>query len=320
MPGQDGRRRHRRIRAVLRSVAMPEHDAALERALLRRPPGWRAPGPPPARAQGRPELAPGPDEDLSFLVGDWRIFQLRRGHRWSLDDFATAYVALQTARAHEHVAAALDLGCGIGSVLLMVAWGLPTARVVGVEAQARSVELGRRSLAYDGADDRCEIRLGDLRDEALLPEPGPFDLVTGTPPYLPIGTGLVSERAQRGPCCFETRGGLEDYCLAAARALARGGAFVVCSGAQDPAGRAQRAAEAAGLAIYRSVEVIPKEGKDPLFYVHVMGEPGGAPWAEQSDAGLAASQRSQFVSRCRDGSRHPDMQAARAFMGLPPAR
>jgi tRNA1(Val) A37 N6-methylase TrmN6 len=286
-------------------------DPALARALERRPPGWRAPGPPPAGARDRPELVPGPDEDLSFLVGDWRIFQLRRGHRWSLDDFATAFVALETARAHGAVHTALDLGCGIGSVLLMLAWGLPDARLVGVEAQARSVELARRSLAYDGADDRCEVRLGDLRDSAVLPESAAFDLVTGTPPYLPIGTGLVSERAQRGPCCFETRGGLEDYGGAAARALAPGGAFVVCSGAQDPAGRVERAAAAAGLGIERAVEVIPKEGKAPLFYVHVMRAP---------DRARPVSRRERFVSRCRDGSRHPDMHRARALMGLPPAR
>jgi tRNA1(Val) A37 N6-methylase TrmN6 len=261
---------------------------------------------------------PGPDEDLSFLVGDWRIFQLRRGHRWSLDDFVTAYVALETARAEGPVARALDLGCGIGSVLLMVAWGLPTARVVGVEAQAPSVGLARRSLRYNGAEERCEVRLGDLRDERLLPEAAAFELVTGTPPYLPLGTGLVSERAQRGPCCFETRGGLEDYCRAAARALAPGGAFVVCSGAQDPPGRAERAAADAGLGVRRSIEVVPKEGKTPLFFVHVMRAlPGGA---ERANAqGLLAPAREPFVSRCRDGSRHPDMHRARAFMGLPPA-
>jgi tRNA1(Val) A37 N6-methylase TrmN6 len=252
-------------------------------------------------------------------VGDWRIFQLRRGHRWSLDDFATAYVALETARAHGRVTTALDLGCGIGSVLLMVAWGLPAARVLGIEAQATSVGLARRSLAYDGADDRCQVRLGDLRDEQLLPEAGQFDLVTGTPPYLPLGTGLVSDRAQRGPCCFETRGGLEDYCRAAARALAPGGAFVVCSGAQDPEGRAERAAAEAGLAVHRSVEVIPKEGKLPLFYVHVMRRRTSEPALGRVDAATAPLTREQFVSRCRDGSRHPDMHRARAFMGLPPS-
>jgi hypothetical protein len=57
--------------------------------------------------------------------------------RWSLDDHLTAVVALQEAAAAPGgpPRAALDLGCGCGSVLLMLAWGLPGARVVGVEAQ-----------------------------------------------------------------------------------------------------------------------------------------------------------------------------------------
>lgn len=53
-----------------------------EKARYARPPGWTAPGPQPAGPQGRADLAPVPEEDLSYLTGDWRIFQLKRGHRW----------------------------------------------------------------------------------------------------------------------------------------------------------------------------------------------------------------------------------------------
>ena len=77
----------------------------------RRPPGWIAPGPQPAGAQGRPELEPEDDEDLCFLTGDWRLFQKQVGHRWSLDDLVTAWIAtrrLDPAQALH----ALDLGNG----------------------------------------------------------------------------------------------------------------------------------------------------------------------------------------------------------------
>lgn len=47
----------------------------------KRPAGWVAPGPRPAGQQNDPSLIPGHDEDLSFLTGDWRIFQLKQGHR-----------------------------------------------------------------------------------------------------------------------------------------------------------------------------------------------------------------------------------------------
>src|SRR3990170_4343828 len=93
----------------------------------RRPAGWRAPGPAPAGPGARPDLHPGPGEDLCFLTGDWRIFQRVGGHRWSLDDLVTAHAAAAAVAAPP--ARALDLGCGVGSVLMMVAWRFPAARV-----------------------------------------------------------------------------------------------------------------------------------------------------------------------------------------------
>jgi tRNA1Val (adenine37-N6)-methyltransferase len=59
------------------------------------------------------------DDELSCdaLTADFRLFQRRRGHRFSLDDLATAWVA---ARARPDARVVLDLGCGVASVLLMV--------------------------------------------------------------------------------------------------------------------------------------------------------------------------------------------------------
>ena len=154
-------------------------------------PDWRAPGPACRARADRPELWPGPGEDLCHLAGDWRILQLLRGHRWSLDDLVTAWFAADTAPDAPPRRFA-DLGCGIGAVLLLLAWRFPDARGVGVEAQDVSVGLARRSLAWNGADRRCEVRHGDLRDPRTLPEGAVFDLVTGTPPYLPIGSAHAS--------------------------------------------------------------------------------------------------------------------------------
>jgi SAM-dependent methyltransferase len=194
-----------------------------------------------------PELAPAPNEALSFLCGNWRIFQLVNGHKWSLDDHLTAFYALQTAgslRVRRH----LDIGCGCGSVLLMAAWGLPPdATCVGVEAQAVSVGLARRSVAFNVGQEGARVSVieGDARQ--VVASLGRFDLITGTPPYLPLASGIASERPQKRGCALETRGGIEAYCAAAAEALAPGGRFVVCAGVQgQPAGRSRRAAEAAG--------------------------------------------------------------------------
>jgi tRNA1(Val) A37 N6-methylase TrmN6 len=258
-----------------------------------------------------PELEPGPDEVLSFLTGDWRIFQRRDGHRWSLDDMLTALVAIEQARTGGAVRRILDLGCGIGSVLMMVAWALPEVRAVGIEAQPLSLELARRSLRYNGAEQRCELRHGDLRDPARLPEGPSFDLVTGTPPYIPLGRGLVSSKVQRGPCCFEIRGGVEDYCSAAARALAPGGRFVVCAGPWPP-NRIDGAARKAALCITRRIDVVPRDGKPTLFGVYVMRRDG--------ECGPAATQAERFLVRHADGTLGAEMHRAREALGMPPAR
>lgn len=273
----------------------------------RRPAGWSAPGPAPAGPRGRADLAPGEGEDLCYLSGDWRIFQRLDGHRFSLDDLCTAWYGAE-AMAGRPVRRAADIGCGIGSVLQMIAWRFPEARCVGVEAQALSAALARRSVAWNGAEDRIDVRLGDLRDPAATPEGAVFDLVTGTPPYIPLGRGVVSSREQCGPCRFETRGGIEDYCKGAARLLAPEGRFAVCQAARDGT-RVEAAAAGAALAVLSRKDVTPREGRAPLFTLWLLGrEAAGLPRVDPP-----------LVVRDARGAATPDYQAVRAAMGMPPA-
>jgi len=253
----------------------------------------------------RPEVWPGSGEDLCYLAGDWRILQLVRGHRWSLDDLVTAWCAAQQSAPPALIA---DLGCGIGAVLLLLAWRFPSARCVGVEAQPVSVALARRSLAWNGAERRCEVRLGDLRDRALTPEGPLYDLVTGTPPYLPPGTASEPLRPQQAPCHIEQHGGIEAYCNAAAWLLAPGGHFVACHAAAQIS-RVEAAASAAGLAIESRRNVVPRDGKAPLFCVYVMRHA-----AEVSGTTVHAP----LVVRDARGQRTAEFRTLRSEMGMPP--
>jgi tRNA1Val (adenine37-N6)-methyltransferase len=229
-----------------------------------------------------------------------------RGHRWSLDDLMTAWVAADVVRDAPPRRFA-DLGCGIGAVLLLLAWRYPAACGIGVEAQPVSVDLARRSLEWNGADTRCEVRWGDLREPVVLPEGPVFDLVTATPPYLPLGSAHPSRRTQWAACHLEQRGGVEDYCLAAASVLAPGGWFVTCAGAAQH-GRMLASAARAGLRVVRRLEVVPREGKRTLFSVHALRAGHGAvPEADD-----------RLVVRDAAGKRTPAFRAVRAAMGMPP--
>jgi len=264
------------------------------------------PGPQPATPRDRRDLWPRPGEDLCHLAGDWRILQRLDGHRWSLDDLVTAWFATEQVRDARPSRVA-DLGCGIGAVLMLIAWRFPQARCVGVEAQPVSVARARRSLAWNGVAGRCEVKLADLRAADVLPD-GVFDLVTGTPPYLRPGTATESERVQRAPCHFEHRGGIEAYCAAAARLMAPRGCFVTCAAAAQVQ-RVHTAACATGLRIVRRREVVPRAGKRALFSVYAM---------ERARVGGSMVVEAPLVVREANGGRTEAFRALRLDLGMPP--
>jgi tRNA1Val (adenine37-N6)-methyltransferase len=272
----------------------------------RRPAGWSAPGPPPAPSADPRVLGPRAGEHLSYLAGDWRILQRADGHRWSLDDLVTAWFAARDA-AGSPPRTLLDLGSGIGAVLMLLAWRLPALSAVGIEAQPMSVDLARRSLAWNGVDGRARVIEGDIREATVLAAGSRFDLVTGTPPYLRPGAATVSTRVQRGPCHVAYRGGIEDYCAAAARWMTADGRFVVCEAAG--LARVECAAVDAGLAIARRMDVIPRAGKPALFSVYALRRAAGRP---------ATAIDGPLVVRDAAGEWTVAFRAVRRDMGMPP--
>jgi tRNA1Val (adenine37-N6)-methyltransferase len=208
-----------------------------------------------------PLLGPLTDD---LLTRDVRVYQRLKGHRFSSDDVATAYIA---HAARPYAQSVLDLGCGLGSVLLLLAWKLPDARLAGIEAQDHSFELVRRNLARSGFGDRVQICHGDLRDSELLAGlGGNFDLITGTPPYFPPDAALEAEDEQRAYARIEYRGGVEAYIAAGARLLAPQGVLVVCGDARV-GDRTTLACRENRLCINARCDVIARAGSSPLFSV-----------------------------------------------------
>lgn len=301
--------------------------------------GWAKPGPVPPGLSA--DLTVAPEETLDAISGHFRLFQLRAGHRFSTDDILTAWYGTSwcpTART------ALDLGSGIGTVGMIVAWRWPGARLVTVEAQVASVALARKSARYNGVEDRYEIREGDFRDAAERGQPCPresgapsgapdeladravratgvlrtdekFDLITGSPPYFPPGTGVASEHPQKLACRFELRGSVADYCSTAAKHLAPGGCFA-CVFSYEPAqlARVEAGAREAGLVIVRRRPVVFREGEAPLVGLFGMMRAADLPewfrgqtWTEPD-----------LIIRTREGKIHPEYSAVKLAIGFPP--
>jgi tRNA1(Val) A37 N6-methylase TrmN6 len=249
-------------------------------------------------------------ETLDAISGHYRIFQLRAGHRLSTDDVLTAWYGTTWASSARRV---LDLGSGIGSVATIAAWRLPGATLVTIEAQDESVRLARKSAKYNGLLERVDIRHGDFRDRALLGDAARFDLVLGSPPYFPLGTGIEGDHPQKVACRFELRGDIRDYCEVAARHLAAGGTFV-CVFPEEQRERASRAAGDAGLVLVRTRPVIFREGEPPLVRLYSMMRSDDLP-QRLHDAGW---EEPPLVIRTAAGEVHREYVAVKLSIGFPP--
>lgn len=214
--------------------------------------------------RGELEAELGEPITIDALTGSWKIAQRAGGHRHSVDDVLTADYAVRALPEAHEVRELLDLGTGIGTVGLMVLSRLaPDARLVCVEAQPISHRLLLANIAGNQLEHRVEPHLGDLRELAL---PARFGLITGSPPYFPVGTGVMPEDSQKAHARFELRGDVGDYARAAARHLSADGVFVFCFPAPQRE-RAIAAVATAGLAVAAYRDVIPRATLRPLFTV-----------------------------------------------------
>jgi tRNA1Val (adenine37-N6)-methyltransferase len=271
--------------------------------------GWAKPGPvPPGATDGDWKI----DEHVTLdaISGHFRILQLRDGHRFSTDDVLTAWYGTSWCPCARTV---LDLGSGIGAVGMIAAWRLPGAKFVTVEAQEESVRLSRRSAHYNGLEDRFEIRLGDFRASAALGDDERFDLVLGSPPYFPLGTGVEGDHPQKVACRFELRGDIADYCAVAARHLAPGGWFAcVFPTVQWP--RLEAAVAAARLTIVRRRPVVLREGQASLITLFGMMRAEDLPALVRGRTWVEPP----LVIRTPDGAVHPEYSAVKLSIGFPP--
>jgi tRNA1(Val) A37 N6-methylase TrmN6 len=250
------------------------------------------------------------DETLDAISGHFRIFQLRDGHRFSTDDVLTAWYGTSWAPTASRV---LDLGSGIGSVGMIAAWRLPGARVVTIEAQEASVRLARKSAIYNGLESRYEIRNADFRDGGALAPDETFDLVLGSPPYFPPGTGIEGDHPQKVACRFELRGDITDYARVAARHLAPGGVFA-CVFPEDQRARLESAARTADTVIVRRRPVVFREGEPPLVGLFLMMRAADLPASARGRGWVEPP----LIVRASDGSVHPEYAAVKLAIGFPP--
>lgn len=258
----------------------------------------------PATPADTPEGLDGGSTD-DALVGSWRILQPRKGHRWSTDDLLCAWFARDTmTRLQRTPDRALDLGCGLASVALMLAWCWPELMVTGLEKQPHRLDLARRSVARNGCGPRVHLWLGDVAEAPMVFWDQPrWPLVTATPPYWPPATGTHTTD-DKARCRFDLLGDVETYARVVPALLAPDGIFVMV---YDGRQRERLARATLGLVPLRKRAVIAREGDPPLLVLGAWGLIGPGDLQEEPP----------LLLRHRDGRRSDAFRALRTEMGMP---
>ncbi len=147
-----------------------------------------------------------------------------------------------------------------------------------------------------------EAVLGDIRTTDAIGDRR-FDLVTGTPPFMPVGSGTMPADPQRAAARFELRGGVEAYCEVAARHLRAGGVLSLVMDAERPE-RYERAFADVGLHLSQVVTVLAHETGPARYLVY------------RASTAPGEVLRTTLAVRSSDGSWTPEFAAIRARLGL----
>lgn len=155
------------------------------------------------------------DEILNGLV---RVFQKKRGYRFSIDALLLAHFVSLQARSK-----VLDLGTGSGVVPLILANRFPHVDWFGLEIQPKLAELAVKSVELNGLQDHITIVHGDARKIKTIFPAHSFDAVTCNPPYRKINSGRINPGEERAIARHEIEGSLKDFLQAAKYLLKTGG-------------------------------------------------------------------------------------------------
>lgn len=118
----------------------------------------------------------------SIYQGKWLLEQPLKGYRFGTD--AMVLAASVNAKPAERV---LELGCGVGAVLLAVHARLPEVFLTGIEREADYIELAKRNIVKNAVSRRINVFRGDLQNAMTIHSLGRFDHVIANPPYYEIG-------------------------------------------------------------------------------------------------------------------------------------
>ena len=126
-----------------------------------------------------------------LLNSRFEVEQPAKGYRIAVDTLLLA--SSIPAKPDQKV---LELGCGVGGVMLALATRVPAIEIIGLELQPEMAALCTTNIARNDFSERLSVEIGDV---ARLPDGflGKFDYVMMNPPYHDHKTHSVSANSSK---------------------------------------------------------------------------------------------------------------------------
>lgn len=116
----------------------------------------------------------------------------------------------------------LDLGTGTGILPILLEAKTNGKHFTGLEIQEESADMARRSVAYNGLEEKINIVTGDIKEAVTLFGPASFDVITTNPPYMINDHGLKNEADAKTIARHEILCTLDDILRESAKILKEG--------------------------------------------------------------------------------------------------
>jgi len=160
------------------------------------------------------------EEETADLIlnGSLRIFQKKRGYRFSLDPILLSHFAFLKPKTSN-----IDLGCGSGIIMLILARRFPRTTWTGVEIQEGLAALAKKNVQVNGLEDRIKILCADARSVKKILPANAFDSVIFNPPYRKLKSGRINPQLEKAIARHEIQGSLKDFLQASKYLLKPGG-------------------------------------------------------------------------------------------------
>ena len=164
------------------------------------------------------------DERLDDLqIKGYKIIQHPDKFCFGMD--AVLLSAFATVNEGEKV---LDLGTGTGILPILLEAKYSGDHYTGLEIQAESVEMARRSVLYNDLQERIDIIEGDIKEASKIFGKASMEVVTSNPPYMTNHHGLKNPNDAKAIARHELLCSLDDVIRESAAVLKpRGRAYFV---------------------------------------------------------------------------------------------